>query len=62
MSDDTLAKEIFIEQKEKQFPGLVRECETIAKELGILSDLENEKVGKQEFKNTVKQAIHWKEK
>ena len=60
MADDTLAKEIFTEQKEKQFPGLVRECETIAKELKILSDLENEKVGRQEFKNTVKKAIEKK--
>ena len=36
LSDETLAKEIFDEQKRNNFPGLVQECEAMAKELGIL--------------------------
>ena len=39
------------------FPGLVKECRAIAKELDILQELNNENVNKFHFKQTVKTAI-----
>ena len=56
-SEDSLAKEIFNEQKNKNFPGLVQECRIIAKELDIMDELNNDKINKTHFKQTVKLAI-----
>ena len=60
LPEDSLAKEIFEEQKRNKFPGLVTECEIKAKELGISNELENMNVRKVEFKNIVKSAVHKK--
>ena len=54
---DTLAKEIFDEQKNNNFPGLVSECRIIAKDLNIESELTDEIIGKAQFKQIVKTAI-----
>ena len=57
LDDDTLAKQVYNEQKRNQFPGLIKECELIAGILNIARDLKDEKVGKEAFKGTVKDAI-----
>ena len=57
LSEDSLAKEIFNEQKKKNFPGLIQECRIIAKELDILDVLNNDKMNKMHFKQNVKMAI-----
>ena len=49
LSEDSLAKEIFNEQKKKNFPGLVQECWNIAKELDIMDELNNDKMNKMHF-------------
>ena len=58
MPEETLANEIFMEQKRCGFPGLVKECEEFAKVLGIENQLTDIKTSKAEFKRIVKTAIN----
>ena len=55
-NDDSLAHQVLMEQKEKDFPGLVKECEQFAKDLKILNPFEYS-LSTNEWKNMVKKAI-----
>ena len=54
--EDSLAHQVLMEQKEKEFPGLVKECEQFVKDLKILNPFEYS-LSTNEWKNMVKKAI-----
>ena len=55
-SDESLAHQILIEQKNQDFPGLVRECKMFIEELKILDPFQLS-LTKNEWKKIVKEAI-----
>ena len=55
-SDESLAHQILIEQKNQDFPGLVRECKMFIEELEILDPFQLS-LTKNEWKKIVKEAI-----
>ena len=57
LPDNTLAKEVFDEQRKCGFPGLVKECEVMAKELNIIAELKDESLSTHQFKQLVRSAI-----
>ena len=54
--DDSLAHRVLMKQKENKYPGLVKECEQIIKELKILNPFDHW-MSTIEWKNMVKNAI-----
>ena len=58
LSEDSLAKQIYIQQKNNDFPGLVPECKELIKKYNLADIISEENIpSKLSWKNTVKRAI-----
>ena len=60
LPEESLAKEIYVSQKENNFPGLTRECDKYLVELDITNDPAD--LTKKKWKNLIKDRIHRKNK
>ena len=59
LDESTLARSTYIEQKEKNWPGLVQETKTICQELKI-EDVNETKLNKNSFRSLLVKACHAK--
>ena len=60
LSDETLAKKVYEEQRKENWPGLAKETKNICEVLGI-EDVNTTKMNKNEYKKIVNDALKKKD-